>query len=231
MCPHPAAADTIRTLIAAVPDDRLRELFLELALAALAVPAVAEPKPAPHNGRRRLRRGKGWRRGKGKHKSTAAAAPISTRSTPSDESSVGSRAKHGRLPARQTPRPPKKNKGKGVHGDGNGRSATVSPEALWQHATKLEPKQPWRAVARELGVSDGAAQLAHRNLAMPANISPAAAARIPHTVKMGSFAKFHSRFQGTTGAVAGLVPVANNSLAHAAAPWRDTPEGVLRAVA
>jgi hypothetical protein len=32
-------------------------------------------------------------------------------------------------------------------------------------------------VARELGVSDGAAQLAHRTLAMPANISPAAAAR------------------------------------------------------
>ena len=46
MCPHPAAADTIRTLIAAVPDERLRELFLELALAALAVPAVEEPKGA-----------------------------------------------------------------------------------------------------------------------------------------------------------------------------------------
>jgi hypothetical protein len=74
-------------------------------------------------------------------------------------------------------RKPKKVEGDGTHNDGNGRSATVSPAALWQHATKLEPKQPWRAVARELGVSDGAAQLAHRNLAMPANISPAAAAR------------------------------------------------------
>jgi hypothetical protein len=68
MRPNPAAADTIRTLIAAVPDDRLRELFLELALAALAVPSVEEPKPAPRNGRRRRNRGKGWRRGKSKHK-------------------------------------------------------------------------------------------------------------------------------------------------------------------
>jgi hypothetical protein len=67
MRPTIAAADTIRTLIAAVPDDRLRELFLEFALAALAVPAVEEPKPAARNGRRRGR-GKGWRHGKGQHK-------------------------------------------------------------------------------------------------------------------------------------------------------------------
>ena len=67
MRPTTAAADTIRILIAAVPDDRLRELFLELALAALAVPAADAPKPA-RNGRRRRGRGKGWRRGKGKHK-------------------------------------------------------------------------------------------------------------------------------------------------------------------
>ena len=68
MRPTTAAADTIRTLIAAVPDERLRELFLELALATLAVPAVEAPKPAPRNGRRRRGRGKGWRRGKGEHK-------------------------------------------------------------------------------------------------------------------------------------------------------------------
>jgi hypothetical protein len=69
----------------------------------------------------------------------------------------------------------RKPKSKGAEAHANG--ATVSAGALWEHARKLEPRQPWRAVARELGVSDGAAQLAHRNLAMPANISPAAAAR------------------------------------------------------
>ena len=54
-----AAAETIRALISAVPDNRLRELFLELALTALAVPAVEEPKPAARNARRRRARGKG----------------------------------------------------------------------------------------------------------------------------------------------------------------------------
>src|SRR5262245_36869362 len=53
MRPSPAAATTVRTLIAAIPDDRLRELFVELALNALAIPASAEPKQAPRNGRRR----------------------------------------------------------------------------------------------------------------------------------------------------------------------------------
>ena len=46
MRPTTAADATVRTLINAIPDNRLRELFLELALAAIAVPAVKEPKPA-----------------------------------------------------------------------------------------------------------------------------------------------------------------------------------------
>ena len=41
------------------------------------------------------------------------------------------------------------------HHTGNGAELTanghVSPQALWQHAAKLEPKAPWRAVIRELG--------------------------------------------------------------------------------
>lgn len=65
---RPAAAITVRALIAAVPDERLREIFLDLALAALVVPAVEEPKGAPRSGRRRRSLGKGWRRGKSKRK-------------------------------------------------------------------------------------------------------------------------------------------------------------------
>ena len=45
MRPTTAAAHTIRTLVAAVPDDRLREIFLALALAALAGPAVEKGNP------------------------------------------------------------------------------------------------------------------------------------------------------------------------------------------
>jgi hypothetical protein len=175
MCPQPAAADTIRTLIAAVPDDRLREIFLELALAALAVPAVAEPKGAPRNGRRRRGRGKGWRHGKGKHKidhpRRAYLDTLNAKRREKRQLAREAREAAGQAPRRRGRKP----KGNGAEAQGNG--ATISAAALWEHARKLEPRQPWRAVARELGVSDGAAQLAHRNLAMPANISPAAAAR------------------------------------------------------
>ena len=166
MRPHPAAATTVRTLIAAIPDDRLRELFIELALSTLACPAAATP------GRGRGRRGR--RAGRTPlRRSRAALDAINAKRREKRRLAALQRIAAGGTPKRRGR--PKKNKGEGAHG--NGRSATVSPAALWQHATKLEPKQPWRAVARELGVSDGAAQLAHRNLAMPANISPAAAAR------------------------------------------------------
>jgi hypothetical protein len=169
-----AAADTIRTLIAAVPDERLREIFLELALAALAGPAVEQPKPAARNGRRR-RRGKGWRRGKGKHKidrrSRAYLDTFNAKRREKRRQAALARVAAGAAPKRRGRKP------KGNSAEAHGNGATISAAALWEHARKLEPRTPWRAVARELGVSDGAAQLAHRNLAMPANISPAAAAR------------------------------------------------------
>ena len=179
MRPTTTAADTIRTLIAAVPDERLRELFLDLALTALdAVPAVEEPKPAPRNGRRRSR-GKGWRHGKGKHKidrrRRAYLDALNAKRQEKRRLAREAREAAGDAPKRRGR--PKKSKGEGAHRNGNGRSATVSPAALWQHATKLEPKQPWRAVVRELGVSQGAARFAHNNLAMPADVSPMAAAR------------------------------------------------------
>ena len=101
--------------------------------------------------------------------------PISTRSTPSAARNDG-RPRLSTWPAGDAPkRRGRKPKGNGAAASGNG--STVSAAALWEHARKLEPRQPWRAVARELGISDGAARLAHRNLAMPADISPVAAAR------------------------------------------------------
>jgi hypothetical protein len=56
---RPAAAITVRALIAAIPDNRLRELFLELALAALANSAAEAPKGPARNGRRRNARAGG----------------------------------------------------------------------------------------------------------------------------------------------------------------------------
>jgi hypothetical protein len=98
MRPNPAAADTIRTLIAAVPDERLRELFLELALAALAV--------LPSKRKSRLRAtdddvvagAKACVGARASTRSIATAVPISMSSTPNVGRSATSRAKHG--PAR-----------------------------------------------------------------------------------------------------------------------------------
>ena len=100
MRPTIAAADTVRTLIAAIPDDRLRELFLELALAALAVPAVEEPKPARATDDAVGAAAKAGVTARASTRSTATAVPISTRSTPSDASSVASHVKRRRPPAR-----------------------------------------------------------------------------------------------------------------------------------
>jgi hypothetical protein len=167
-------------LIAAIPDNRLRELFLELALAALAVPAVEEPRPAARNGRRRRSRGKGWRHGKGKHRvnrhSRASLDALNAKRRERRRSATLAHVAAGDAPKRRG-RKPKGNSAEARPRAGGDNGATVSAAALWEHARKVEPRQPWRAVARELGVSDGVAQLAHRNLAMPANISPAAAAR------------------------------------------------------
>jgi hypothetical protein len=46
---------------------------------------------------------------------------------------------------------------------------------LWEHAAKLEPKAPWRAIVRELGVAEAAAQAAQRDGILPC--TPRAAAR------------------------------------------------------
>jgi hypothetical protein len=174
MRPTTIAADvTVRALIAAIPDDRLRELFLELALAALAVPAVVE-KQVPRNDRRRSR-GKGWRHGKGKHK-------IDRRRRAYLDAFNAKRREQRRLAreAREAAGDAPKRRGRKPKSNGaatNGNGATISAAALWEHARKLEPRQPWRAVSRELGVSEGAAQAALRNLAVPEDVSPAAAAR------------------------------------------------------
>ena len=129
MCPHPAAADTLRTLIAAVPDDRLRELFLDLALAALAVPAVEEPKEAPRNGRRRRGRGKGWRHGKGKHKiDRHRFAYLDALNAKRREKRHLAR-EAGQAASDAPKRRGRKPKGNGAESDGNG--ATVSAAALW----------------------------------------------------------------------------------------------------
>ena len=155
------AAGTIRALIATVPEHTLRELVAELVAALLrcvaaspgsASPGSAEVAAPPSNGRRRRR----WSRARREAENTKR------------------REKRRATPARRLRGPKVDVSGNGSEPTANGRSA-VSPEALWSHAAKLEPKAPWRAIVRELGVADSAAQAAQRDGILPC--TPRAAAR------------------------------------------------------
>jgi hypothetical protein len=139
-----ALDSTVRNLLTTVSDQRLRELFVELAVAALRCLTVS-PEPTDPASIDKARRH--WSRAR------------------RDAHNAQQRE---RRRAVQDGAPKRRDRG------GNGR---VSPEALWRHARKLEPKEPWRAVVRELGVGEINAQNAERNGTLPVNISPAAVAR------------------------------------------------------
>jgi hypothetical protein len=103
---------------------------------------------AARNGRRRGELGKGWRRGKkGQHKAD--------RRTRAHLDAFNAKRREQRLLAREARAAAgtviRKLKSNGAETPGNG--TTVSPAALWKHARKLEPRQPWRAVARASLVS------------------------------------------------------------------------------
>jgi hypothetical protein len=151
-----SAASTIRALIATVPEQTLRELIAELVAALLrcvaASPGSPEVAASPSNGRRR------------RHWSRARRAAENTRR----------RERRRAAPRRRSRKPRVDASGNGSEPTANGRFA-VSPAALWEHAAKLEPKAPWRAIVRELGVAEAAAQAAQRDGILPC--TPRAAAR------------------------------------------------------
>ena len=151
------AANTVQTLIATIPDHRLRELVVGIFLAAvrcLTVEAAASEQAAPVRADKARRHWSQARRD----------AHNATRREQRKLAAASSRQRRSRKPkAETTP----------VSGDGNGRA--VSPAALWKHAAKLSPDAPWRIVAREFGVSENVAQNAHRDGILPG--TPRAAAR------------------------------------------------------
>jgi hypothetical protein len=154
---RPATAEsTVSALIDHLDEQRLRALIVELALAVLRCLATSPGSPEvaapPSNGRRR------------RHWSRARRAAENTKR----------REKRRATPRRRSRRPKVDASGNGSEPTANGRFA-VSPAALWEHAAKLEPKAPWRAIVRELGVAEAAAQAAQRDGILPC--TPRAAAR------------------------------------------------------
>ena len=143
----PAAADTIRTLIAAVPDDRLREIFLELALAALAVPAVEEPRPAARNGRPAPgpRQGRPARQGQAQDRPTPPCLARRAQRQASGEATQP--RSNGEADGGTPKRRGRKSEGERRRAHGNG-ARTVSAAALWEHArnwSRSSPGAPSRA--------------------------------------------------------------------------------------
>jgi hypothetical protein len=159
------SADTIRNLVNAIPEQRLRRFVVEIAASALrclmpGIPELATTIPPVSTDKTRRHWSQARRaahNAKRREKRAAAAA--------------GARRRRRRSKA-----PGEANMPIGNGATANGVGA-VSATALWKHAAKLEPKAPWRAVVRELGVNEGAAQAAHRNGTLPSNISPVAATR------------------------------------------------------
>ena len=157
------AANTVQTLIAAIPDQRLRALVTEILAAVVrcltAETAASAPDPVPDNGRRRRSRDKARA-----HWSQAQRDAHNAKLREQRKLAAASRSQ------RRSHRPKiasenKTSAGDGTSGNGTG-SGQVSAKALWKQAAKLEPKAPWRAVVRELGVPEGAAQNAHRDGAL-----------------------------------------------------------------
>jgi hypothetical protein len=57
---------------------------------------------------------------------------------------------------------------------GNGQDAAITPQAFWQHAEKLEPTRPWLAVTRQFDLKEAIAQNCYRKLSLPRSIGPMA---------------------------------------------------------
>ena len=64
------------------------------------------------------------------------------------------------------------------NGSDGGNGAEITPaQTLWQHAGKLQPKAPWRAIVREFGINEAVAQDAYRVHNLPPGITGDAVTR------------------------------------------------------
>ena len=163
-------APALRSLISAMPDDRLREFVLEVLLAGLtAAPASARAK-APATPAPAAKRSRGWPRGRprGRRKPADKAARLTAQRRRDAE-----KKREQRAAARAAQAKPNGSNG------GNGSSSTeaASAKTLWQHAEKLQPKAPWRAIVREFGINEAVAQDAHRTRKLPPGITGDAVSR------------------------------------------------------
>jgi hypothetical protein len=158
-----AVRNAFHAVLAAVPEDKLRTLILELLLAPLTT-----TQPALHRKRGRPR--------KAVEEGNVVPLPRKTarrrRNGAVDPKLAERRRRYEakRTAARRAAKAAKAIKATA----GNGQDAAITPQAFWQHAEKLEPTRPWLAVTRQFDVKEAIAQNCYRKLSLPRSIGPMA---------------------------------------------------------
>ena len=151
----------LRTLIAALPEDRLGALLLELLLGQLQATTADPPAPA------RRRRG-GWPRGnprgprKAAKRTRRAAAAATARRRRAEKRATQQAAEQ----AAAEPEP-----------NGNAGLETISAAMFWGHAKALNRERPWVAVMREFDIKEPIARNCYGIQSLPPHVGPMAVSR------------------------------------------------------
>jgi hypothetical protein len=158
-------AATVELMVAAIPEQRLRELFVRLILDSL--PPTPPPPASPVTPERR----------RGRPPKAAAAANGRRRRT--IRRGAAKKVIDPKLQERRRRYEVKRRARRAAKAAAdvvsNGKSQDPPPvtsQALWDHVTRLEPCAPWRAVARELGTHIDVARRAFHTTSLPYGVRP-----------------------------------------------------------
>jgi hypothetical protein len=164
-------AATVELMVAAIPEMRLRELFVRLILDSLP-PTPPPPPPAQDAAKsRRGRPPKATVAANGRRRRTMRRGSAKKIIYPKLQErrrryEIKRRARHAAKATAATV-------DAGSNGTGKSQDPPpVTSQALWDHATRLEPCAPWRAVARELGTHIDVARRAFHTTSLPYGVRP-----------------------------------------------------------
>ena len=152
------STSAVLALVAAIPIEALRGLLLSLILdgTGAGTPQAEPPASALQPAAKRRC---GWPKGRPRRPAIAKAnVAVAAYETPDPKLA----ARHRHNASRRAKR---------------AAEPTRSARALWQHAETLQPKTPWRAVARALELNDAVCLDAYRSGHLPPGVAASAIER------------------------------------------------------
>ena len=185
----PIDSATVRALINAVPENRLRGILTELVLNGQSGLATSPASPTPTRRRRRRRRRRGggpWGRPSKATASNGAAAGEPKQRAARPAHNEKRRAKRHAAAAAKTAAPStpiasttpaRRGRPAQEAAPPSANGVEINPIEFWAHAQKIAPGHPWTAVARQLGCNAAQCQDAYRSMTLPPSINKIAAAR------------------------------------------------------